>query len=274
MTAFRTKNADYVDQKAAKREGGWLMSSLAISAVVFACVFGGALLGMLLRAALPQHHLSPESKDGVKLGIGLIATMAALVLGLLIASAKSSFDSQRNELTQMSANVIFLDRVLARYGPETREAREGLRGAVVSALDRMWPEDRSRPVQVQGTSESEAVFDKLQQLAPKNETQRALQAQALKLGTDVAQTRWLLFAQRSSSIPLPFLVILVFWLTIIFASFSLFARLNLTLIVALLVFAISASAALFLILELGQPFTGLMRISDAPLRNALAPLEP
>src|SRR5229473_5835180 len=102
------------------------MSSLAISGIVFACIFGGTLLGMLLRSFLHEKHLSSESKDLVKLAMGLIGTMTALVLGLLIASAKSSFDTQRNGLAQLSANIIFLDRVLAHYGPEAKGAREML----------------------------------------------------------------------------------------------------------------------------------------------------
>src|SRR4051812_41205532 len=121
------------------------MSSMTISWIVFACVFGGALLGMVLRAVLPERHLSPESKDLVKVGTGLIATMAALVLGLLVASAKSSFDTQRSELAQVSANIILLDRILAHYGPETKEVRELLRRAAVGAIDRLWPETGSRP---------------------------------------------------------------------------------------------------------------------------------
>src|SRR5215475_3932836 len=113
------------------------MSATVISCIAFACVLGGALLGMFLRASLPEHHLSADSKDFVKLGTGLIATMAALVLGLLIASAKSSYDTLRGELTQVSANVILLDRLMAHYGPETSEARHLLRDSVLRALDRM-----------------------------------------------------------------------------------------------------------------------------------------
>ena len=115
------------------------MSSITISFIVFACVFGGALLGILLRAVLPQNHLSAESKDIVKLGMGLVGTMAALVLGLLVASAKGSYDAQIAELTQGSTNILLLDRLLAQYGPETKEARALLRGAVVRVLDQTWP---------------------------------------------------------------------------------------------------------------------------------------
>ena len=106
------------------------MSSTTISLIVFACVFGGALLGILLHAVLPQHHLSNETKDIVKLGMGLVGTMSALVLGLLVASAKGSYDAQSAELTQMSANIALLDRVLAHYGPETKETRDLVRGFV------------------------------------------------------------------------------------------------------------------------------------------------
>jgi hypothetical protein len=248
------------------------MSSMAISWVVFACVFGGALLGMLLRPVLHERHLGTDSKDLVRMGMGLIATMSALVLGLLIASAKSSFDAQRSELAQMSANVILLDRVMAHYGPEMKEPRDLLRHFVTSTLDRIWPEDPSRPAQVQPTGASEVLYDKIQELAPKNEAQRSLQAQALKTSIDIGQTRWLLFAQKGSSIPLPFLVVLVFWLTILFASFSLFAPPNVTVICTLLVCALSVSGAIFLILELDRPFEGLIQISSDPLRSALAQL--
>src|SRR5262245_30455962 len=117
------------------------MSSLAIGAIVLGCVFGGALLGMLLRSRLPEHHLSAESKDVIKVGMGLVGTMAALVLGLMVGSAKSSFDAQKNALTQMSAKVILLDRALAHYGEDTKDARESLRGVVTRTLARIWPED-------------------------------------------------------------------------------------------------------------------------------------
>jgi hypothetical protein len=151
---------------------------MAIGWIVFACVFVGALLGTFLRAVLPEHHQSPETKDVVKLGMGLIATMAALVLGLLIASAKSAYDTQRSELTQISANVIVLDRVMAHYGPETQEARDLLHRAVVVALDRMWPESRSRAAQLAPTAESAGPFyHKILTLSPQDDAQRALHAQ-------------------------------------------------------------------------------------------------
>ncbi len=248
------------------------MSPLAVSGIVFACVFGGALLGAFLRTVLPEHHLSSESRDTVKLGMGLIATMAALVLGLLIASAQSSFDTERSEFTQISANVILLDRVLAHYGPETKEARELLRRAVTRTLNQIWPEDSSHPRQLEPAAGTEGLYDKIQELSPQTEAQRSLQSQALSLAMNLGQTRWLMFEQESRSIPMPFLVMLVFWITIIFVSFGLFAPTNATVIVTLFVCALSVSGAIFLILELQQPFGGVIQISSVPLRNALAHL--
>jgi hypothetical protein len=252
------------------------MSSLTISCIVFACIFGGALLGMILRSILPDQHLSAESKDLVKLGMGLIGTMTALVLGLLIASAKGSFDTQRSGLAQLSANLIMLDRSLAHYGPETKDVRGMLRASVADMLQHTWPQENPESGQViakSGTEgQYEGLYEKIQELAPKTDAQRALQAQALKIGTDIAQTRWLLFSQKGSSIPTPFLVVLVCWLTLILASFGLFAPPNATVLCTLLVCALAVSSAIFLILELDRPFDGMIQVSCAPLRNALAQL--
>jgi hypothetical protein len=247
------------------------VGSMAVSWIVFACVFGGSLLGLFLCSRLPEHHLSTESKDVVKVGTGLIATMSALVLGLLIASVKGSYDTQHDEVTQMSAKVIVLDRALARYGPESRETRDLLLRTVVAAADQVWPPEKSGPVQMDPRSTgAERLYDSIQGLSPGNEVQRSLKADALSLTSELAKTRWLLFEQRDSSIPMPLLVVLVFWLTILFMGFSLFARYNTTVIVTLLVCAISVSSAVFLILEMDRPFDGMIRISDQPLRAAIA----
>src|SRR5215813_2115650 len=249
------------------------MSALATGGVVFACVFGGALLGLFLRSALPDHHRSSESKDVVKLGMGLLATMAALVLSLLIASAKGSYDAQSSEITQLAANVALLDRILAHYGPETKDARDSLGRSVARAIDQMWPQSGSQVAELNpAAAGGEGFIDKVQALSPQSEAQRSLRTEALKIATDVARTRSLIFAQAGSSIPLPFLMILVFWVAVIFVSFGLFAPPNATVIATLFVCALSVSGAIFLILELDQPFQGFIQVSSAPLRTALAHL--
>jgi hypothetical protein len=244
--------------------------TLAISSIIFACIFGGSLLGMILQSVLPERHLSSETKDVVKLAMGLIGTMTALLLGLLVASAKTSYDQRRSELVQMSANFVLLDRVLAHYGPETKDARELLHGSVARLIATIWSQEKNEMVKLDpATSSAEIVYDKIQQLQPKNDAQRSIQSQALSMAISLGQTRWLLFAQSGTSISIPFLVVIVLWLTIIFASFGLFAPRNLTAVVSLLLAALSVSGAIFLVLELDRPFEGLLEISSDPLRNAL-----
>ena len=252
---------------------GWNMSPVTISGVTLAFVFGGALLGMSLRATLPENHLSHDSKDVVKVGIGLIGTMAALVLGLLIASAKSSYDTQFAELTEMSSKMVLLDRVLAHYGPEAQDCRELLRASATRTLERLWPAAGSGQAQLEPLSPgSELLYDKLQELVPKNEAQRSLQVQALSIAVTLGQTRWLMFEQNTASVSAPLLVVLIFWLTIIFVSFGLFAPRNGTVITSLFVSSVSVSAAILLILEMYSPWAGMIQISSAPLRLALAHL--
>jgi hypothetical protein len=249
------------------------MNSIVIRLFVLACTFGGALLGMFLRAVLPERHLSADSKETIRLGIGMIVTMAALVLGLLVASAKNFYDTQSSDLTQLSANVVLLDRALAHYGPETKEARDLLRGAVARSLDLIWHQNPQQPSQMEPTAAgSEIIYDKIQALSPQDDAQRALRAQASNMAIDLAKLRWLMFEQASTSISLPVLVVLVFWLAVVFTSFGLFAPSNVTVIATLFLCALSVSGAIFLILAMYTPFQGVMQISSAPLRNALAHL--
>ncbi len=250
------------------------MSSLTISLIALACIFGGTLLGMAFRHFLPEHHLSEDTQDSVKLGIGMIATLTALVLGLLIASAKGTFDTMTNELRLTGSKIILLDRVMAQYGPETHEARDLLRHAVSATLYRVWPEENHK-VEIQKTNQSvneiEWVQDEIRQLSPRNDSQKWLKSQALSVSADIAESRWILLGQLGqSSLPSPFLVVLVCWLTVIFCSFGIFSPRNGTVISIMFICAFSVVVALFLILELDQPYGGFIKISSTPLLKALA----
>jgi hypothetical protein len=246
------------------------MNSTAVSGIVFACVFAGAGCGIFLNRALPQSHLSTDSRSVVTMSMGLVATMAALVLGLLVSSAKGFYDAQSAELTQMSAKVILLDRLLAHYGPETKQIRDMLREAVADNIDKIWPQERLHPSEPRAPSIGpEALLVSIHALSPQDDRQRSVQAQALGIMMGLAQMRWLMYEQEASSVSKPILVILVFWLTAIFVSFGLFAPRNTTVIVALSVAGLSVSGAIFLILEMYAPFGGLIQISSAPLRAAL-----
>ena len=249
------------------------MSTLALSCLIFVLTLGGILLGALLRRVLPEHHLSKNSQDVVWISVGVIATIAALVLGLLIAAAKTSFDTQSTQITQITADIILLDNLLAEYGPEARPIREQMRSLIGPLADRLWREKQvSTAAPFELSSSGEKAYLAIQALSPQNDLQRSLQTRAAQVSTDLVQTRLTLFAESGNVIPTPFLVILVLWLVIIFASFSLFSDLNVTVFTCLSLFAGSASCAIFLILELSQPFSGLMMISSEPLRHALAPL--
>ena len=253
------------------------MSDLLISVLVFAIIFGGALLGMVVRPLLSEGHLQPDSKDVVKMATGLIGTLTALVLGLLIASANSSFEQKTNQVKQLTATVILLDDLLMQYGPEAAHLRSLLRQSIQPLANGIWHEEEvpaGRAVRFESTAESSAFENELERLSPANDTQRSLQSRAIQAFTEAAQIRLQLFAQAGGSIPVPFLIILVFWLSAIFVSFTLFARTNLVVIASLFVCALSFACAIFLVLELDNPFTGLMGISSATLRSALLPLTP
>jgi hypothetical protein len=250
------------------------MNALTLSSIVLVLTLGGIFIGILLRRALPEHHLSEETKDVVRLGVGLIATIAALVLGLLIAAAKGSFDTQSAQVRQISADLILLDNILAQYGPEARPIRKLIRSTVGPLADRLWHEKQAG---IMGPFErdvaAEQVYLDIQKLSPQDNLQRSLQSRAIQVSDDLAKVRFLLFVESENLIPTPFLGVLAFWLMIIFASFSLFSPLNVTVLTCLLLFALSAACAIFLILQLSKPFTGVMMISSAPLRISLPALE-
>ena len=246
------------------------MSTSVLFFIVFGCVFGAAYLATRLRASMPEHHLSADTKDTVKLAMGLVATMSALVLGLLVASAKGNYDAEKNSVTAMSAKIVMLDRMLAHYGPEAKPSRELLRQSVEKMIARLWPDKKSEPAQLDPThSSGEALYDAMQSLAPRDDAQRQLKSQALGVAVDLGQMRWLMFEQSGRSISWPLLTVVVFWLAILFFSFGLFAPPNGTARAALLVAALSVSGAIFLILELDQPFDGLIHISGSSMQNAL-----
>jgi Protein of unknown function (DUF4239) len=249
------------------------MSPLLTSLIAFICIFGGAFLGVLIRTKLPDRHLSGDTKDIVRQGTGLIATLTSLVLGLLIASANGKFEAQSSQVKQLTANVVLLDGTLTLYGQETAPIRAQLRREVAVMADRIWSENRSGKTETfKAADAGVSLYDEILKLSPKTDAQRFLQARAMDAINDAGKTRLLLFTNGGGSIPTPFLIVLISWLTLIFASISLFAESNARAIAILGIFSLSATASIFLILELSQPFAGLMMISDVPLRNALPTL--
>jgi hypothetical protein len=245
---------------------------MAMGLIVFGCVFAGTLFGMYLSKKVRAHHLSEDTKDAMKMALGVVGTLAALVLGLLLASAKSSFDATSNGINQISADLVLLDRALARYGPETRDVRHLLRDALAGDIRRVWPKEKLQVAKleaVEARADLEAIDDTIRDLSPLTDAQRGLQTRALSLITEIRKERALILERARITIPIPFLIVLVWWFTIIFACLSLFAPRNALVMAIMFACALSVSAAIVLVLELDSPYEGVIRLSNAPLRNAL-----
>ncbi len=251
------------------------MNSGLIFFVTLASIAAGVGLGTLLRRRLPDAQLEAQSREVIRLGTGFIATLAALVIGLMVASAKSNYDAQSTNIRQLSANLILLDELLAHYGPEADGLRGAMRSAVGVATARIWHETSSTAPR-SGTftlsNDAERFYAAIEALSATTDVQRSLKARILQATVDLGRTRLLIFVNEESPILVPFMAILIVWLTVIFASYSLFAEFNRIVATALLIFALSISSALFLIVDLSQPFAGVMQISSGPLRHALPPL--
>jgi hypothetical protein len=250
-----------------------IVDAMTVGLMVFACVFGSALFGLYLSTKVAAHHLSEDSKEVMKLALGIIGTLAALVLGLLLASAKSSFDAKGSGINQIAADLVLLDRALARYGPETQDARDLLRNAVAAVLQRVWPEEALQVANIdtlEAAAGLEAVEGSVWDLSPGTDAQRGLQSRALSILGDLAQARVLNLQRYKTTLPMPLLMVLVGWFTIIFAFLSMIAPRNALVMAIMFACALSVSAAIVLILELDSPYQGMIRLSSAPVRNALA----
>jgi hypothetical protein len=248
------------------------MNSTLTGILVFICTFGAALFGILLRDRLPAHHLDGDSKDSVKLVMGLIATMAALVLGLLISSAHTGYDAQAAEVQQLGVHLYQLDRILVQFGPPASEARARLRSLVATDIARTWPREQTKmppdmPLEERG--QAEQLFKQIASFSPTTNLERFGQSRALTLLSDVGETRHILSEQAAGSLSWFVLLVLVSWLTLLFFGFGLFARLNATVVVAFVAGALSVATACLLILDMNQPYRGWMQISSAPMREAL-----
>jgi hypothetical protein len=249
-----------------------MTSSLILGLISAGCIFGGVLLGLLLRSLLPDQHLHDESKDTIKLGAGMVATVSALVLGLLVASAKSNFDTTEEEITQRAAKIIFLDRLLADYGPETRDTREQLRRTVAATIEILWPKknnDTSGMTDYERLNGMQITQMTLLKVIPTTDAQRRLYDTAQQILTDLRQSRWVLIARAEHVIPIPFLVVLLFWLTMLHVSFGLFAPRNGTVLTVLFISALSVSGAIFIVLDMTHPLQGVIKVSSGPMRSAL-----
>jgi hypothetical protein len=247
------------------------MASLPTALITLACLCAGTVLGSLIRSRLPDHHLRDDSKDIVKTASGIMATLVALVIGLLVSSSKASYDQASSGVTQIGAKIILLDRALGRYGPETKAVRKRMREGIASTIERLWPTDRGLKPSLAAVEQTsmDDVQDMIVQLAPQDEARRAIRSRALKICGEVAHWRWLMIEQAQTTPPTVFLGMLIFWLTVLFTSLGLLAPRNVTTWCCLFVCAVSMAGAIYLILEMSRPLEGAVQISPAPLQKAL-----
>lgn len=251
-------------------------SHMVVLLIVFFCTFGGAVAGLLIRTILPPHHFNDEAKSAVNVAAATVSVLTALVISSLITSARGAFETTTAEVGELSANLILLDRVMAHYGPPVEPARDLLRRYTALKIEMTWPKDRTRKVVLDDPTALdllESLQDELRNLEPRSGAERWLQSRALEVSGDLAQMRWKLVVQDVSVIPRPFLMVVLAWLTFLFATFGLFAPRNPTVITVFLVTSLSVSAAIVLILELDNPFHGFITVSADPMHNALAHLE-
>ncbi len=248
------------------------MNAFLLAPVAFFCLVAAMGLGVLVSRRLPAGHLDADARDVIKLATAVVGTLSALALGLLIASAKSEFEDANTELKSAVTRIVLLDRVMAHYGAETAEPRVRLRKLVERRLVRAWDSGDATVADESDSGSFEAVQQALRSLAPESEPRRLLQARALQVSGQVAEAYWLQTQALGGGLPWPFLVILVLWLSFLFGTFGLLAPPNRTVIVTLLVCAVSVSAAIYLIIDMDHPYIGFVHVSDDPLRTALAQL--
>lgn len=250
------------------------MSPIATATVAFALILVGALVGALVRARMPEHHLTGDSKEVIRLATALVATLTGLVLALMFASTRTTFEHTSASVSRLAVSFTELDEVLEDYGAEALPIRKQIRADLGPLMDSIWQDDAvaaGRPP-VSRRSHATSATTMIRELQPGTPAQSSLQARALQIAADISQTRLGLLSQPPDSVSTPFVTVLVLWLMFIFTTFAMSSKPNITLAVVLCVCILSAAGALYLILELGLPFGGLMQVSNESLRGALPPL--
>jgi hypothetical protein len=249
------------------------MSAQLIAFIIFALMLSGMALGFYLRLVLPDEHTQADSKDILMTSAATMGTLIALIIGLLVTSAKSTYDETNSSITQGGAKIITLDYYLSQYGPEAKELRVLLRQATADAIERIWPDEGAQGAvwsKLVASNDTADLYNKIRELAPRNDAQKYLQTQALQIAADMMQTRWMLIEQSEVNLPRMFLSVLSFWLIVLFVQFGLLAPRNRTALSAVFICALSMSGAIFLILELNHPLEGRIKISSAPMQKALS----
>jgi hypothetical protein len=242
-----------------------------VGLIVLVVVFASAMIGSLIRRKLPESHFTDETKSVITLSMGVVGTLTALVLGLLIATASGTYNTRNQEITTLAAKIIQLDRLLRLFGPDADDERGLLRNYMMMKVKDLFPDGRAKPVldNPKTTVLFEELEDQLSAMQGHSPHQKWVLSQAKAQAASISDLRWLLIEQDIIGIPVPVLIVVVFWLCLLFMSFGLFSPRNATVSVALFLCAIAVAVAVQMILDLSRPFEGVVRVSDKPLRHAL-----
>lgn len=248
------------------------MTALETGGIIALLLAGATMAGALISRHLPDHHLSTDSKEAIKLATAVVGTLSALAIGFLVASAKTSFDDAETELRSSAARLVLLDRVMAQYGQETKQARQLLTSIVEARIEQTWgmvldtgPQDAFKD-----DVGIEPVQRQIRLLTPQNDLQSLVKTRALEVSGGIAESHWLVLESGNEGLPAAFLIVLAFWLTVIFFTFGLLSPHNGTVISIIVVCALSVGGAIFIVNDMAHPYGGLIYVSDEPLRIALS----
>jgi hypothetical protein len=251
---------------------------IEIGLLAFACIFAGAVLGVAVGRIIPKSYTNEETQKIVQPVMNTVALLSALVLGLLTATAKSNFDARTKSIEQFAANLSLLDREIRNFNPEIEGLKDQLRQYTAQKILLIWPQPDAKNRGLHDNPKDlrslEGVVQKIREFTPASEAQRFVQASALKILDELTRTRWTLVVQEGSEIPRAFIYVLLFWLTLLFINFGLFAQRNALAIVAVFVGALSLASAIYIIMDLNEPIGGFISISPKPMQDALAQMTP
>jgi hypothetical protein len=250
------------------------MNSILIGLGVFATIFVAAEFGIALRKRIPDAHLGSEAKDVIRLVTGITATTSALVLGMLVSSAKTYYDSWNTQIAETASEVVTIDRLFADYGPETAQIRVQFANLVEGGVERIWPKRDPLQVALKPQQVGDDLLHQVEALTPKDSLQTVAKSQIMPMITTLRQGQWRMYLRtQQTSMPVPLLVIVISWQALIFVSMGLFAPPNPTIHVTFVLGALIISAAVFIILEMYSPFRGILTISSAPITDALRQMQ-
>ncbi|MET3590846.1 hypothetical protein ABID26_000225 [Mesorhizobium shonense] len=249
------------------------MGEVLIGLGIFACLTGAAIVSLMVYEHFPTHHRQDDTSAVVRLAANLFVVLSSLVLGLMINSAKNTFEAINSNVHTFATDIILLDRTLRQYGPEADGARQSLTAYVQRVVDTSTA-DSDTTVVPNRLSELllNQVGDILAGLTPADARQTAAQQAATQQLQKLIEQRWILAEQSEGAIPAPLIALLVAWLTLIFASFGFRAPRNATIVGTFVISGALAAAAVYLIIDMDAPFSGPIQVSPAPLQRALAEL--